>query len=317
MMLNEICKVAECPKSVQSCIQKFILSNKNNDGRLNGLFITAVQILISSDRKTMLPQRWKDFVEELDIENISNESIAAEVLTELIDLKLVTFELLTFVILKLELCAEENITEIKKYLKTLRSDLVKEEIKNTNSPNNMNLMNFVNAIEFQMFDGEEYAELDDITKIVCIAGDFLEVTKGKYSLSDLLMIKTAMINIDLNPKAKVQLGKMIETIYSQDKLVNKMLSEVVLENLENQKEYLILAYLDKIMTLGHRDSYVISTIENILNRNGISAKKEDIIKDITNKYMKNELSVDINREIDCFEVIVNIIYEVRQYTKSI
>lgn len=317
MSLNEFCKFGECSMEVQDKISKFVAANKKNSAVLNGLFVTAVQVLISADSQMAPSYGWQDFITEIEAENTDNEKVAAELINTMVEQELVTFDLLTFAITKLNLStSEKNVSEINKYFKTLRSDLVKEEMKKADSKRNMNFINFANAIEFQMYNGEEYAELDTVSKLACLVGDFLEITKGNYSISDVLMIKTAMLNIDFNPKEKVKLGDIAEVLCNDHNLENKIFGETTLEELENPKEYMLLAYIDKTRALEDKDSYIVSTIRNILGRNGIEASKDEIVKDIANKYMKNDLLLLWDTEVDAFDAVVSVLYEVNHYQSN-
>ena len=130
------------------------------------------------------------------------------------------------------------------------------------------------------------------------------------------MIKTAMVNIDFNPKEKVKLSNLAERLCSDKTLGDKIFGEAALDVLESPKEYAVLAYIDKRRALEGSDSYIISTIENILSRNGIEARKDEIVKDIANKYMRNDLLLEIDEEIDAFDAIVTVLYEVNQYHEN-
>lgn len=322
MSLNEFCQVETCSAELKERIDKFVTVNKKQSDLLNidllsSLFAEAVHILISTNSQSYSSHNWEKFISEISFEKAHTESVAAEFINSMVEQGAVSFDLLTFVITKLDIStSEKNVSEIKKYLKTLRSDLVREEMKLADSKNNLNFINFANAIEFQMFNGEEYAELDAVTKIACIAGDFLEITKGSYSISDLLMIKTAMVNIGFSPKEKVKLSSLAERLCSDKTLENKIFGEAALDVLESPKEYAVLAYIDKRTALEGSDSYIVSTIENILSRNGIEACKDEIVKDIANKYMRNDLLLEIDEEIDAFDAIVTVLYEVNQYHEN-
>lgn len=322
MSLNEFCQVETCSAELKERIDKFVTVNKKQSDLLNidllsSLFAEAVHILISTNSQSYSSHNWEKFISEIAFEKAHTESVAAEFINSMVKQGAVSFDLLTFVITKLDIStSEKNVSEIKKYLKTLRSDLVREEMKLADSKNNLNFINFANAIEFQMFNGEEYAELDAVTKIACIAGDFLEITKGSYSISDLLMIKTAMVNIGFSPKEKVKLSSLAERLCSDKTLENKIFGETALDVLESPKEYAVLAYIDKRTALEGSDSYIVSTIENILSRNGIEARKDEIVKDIANKYMRNDLLLEIDEEIDAFDAIVTVLYEVNQYHEN-
>lgn len=322
MSLNEFCQVETCSAELKERIDKFVTVNKKQSDLLNidllsSLFAEAVHILISTNSQSYSSHNWENFISEIAFEKAHTESVAAEFINSMVEQGAVSFDLLTFVITKLDIStSEKNVSEIKKYLKTLRSDLVREEMKLADSKNNLNFINFANAIEFQMFNGEEYAELDAVTKIACIAGDFLEITKGSYSISDLLMIKTAMVNIGFSPKEKVKLSSLAERLCSDKTLENKIFGEAALDVLEIPKEYAVLAYIDKRTALEGSDSYIVSTIENILSRNGIEARKDEIVKDIANKYMRNNLLLEIDEEIDAFDAIVTVLYEVNQYHEN-
>ena len=85
---------------------------------------------------------------------------------------------------------------------------------------------------------------------------------------------------------------------------------------ENPKEYMALAYIDKTRALEDKDSYIVSTIRNILGRNGIEASKDEIVKDIANKYMKNDLLLLLDTEVDAFDAVVSVLYEVNHYQSN-
>lgn len=313
MTFNEICEVAVVYEDIKDSIREYVDARKSQF-EINGLFITALQILICDNGQIVGSQRWKEFIDSLAFDDIDNTYLATELLDVIVELELVTFDMLTFAITKLDLCtSDKNVEEIKKYLKTLRSDLVRAEMKNTNSTKNMNLLNFINAIDYQVFEGQEYAELEDAYKVVCLAGDFLEITGGQYSLSDILMLKTEMMNIGISPKEKLNFGEVLTEMYDKPILVDKILNKEFVDNLENPKEYVALAYLNKRITLEKNESYIVRTIENILNRNGIEISRTEITKDITNKYLKNDLLLDVDHLVDAFDMVVDLVYETNQY----
>ena len=109
------------------------------------------------------------------------------------------------------------------FFKQTKSDIVQLENRVARLERNVNLLNWQNSIEYQMWDGTEYTELTDIEKIACIVNDFYEITQGNYTTSDLLLLKSAMTTIGLNINELVSYQELATSIEEDERISNKII----------------------------------------------------------------------------------------------
>ena len=275
-----------------------------------------------------------ELIDKLYYQGIYEQNIkfAAQCFLNLISERgLVTFELATAVINRLEMfdsdcekayynileAAEDDknnsYTALQKHFKTVRSNLVREESKSVQIKHNENVMMWVNSIEYQVFEGTDYADLKDSKKIIMLVKDFFEITNGEWSISDLLSIKTAMVNIGLMPKTKVNYEKFLKDIYDNERLKEVLLGENATKSIEFQHSMSTVSVLTKFDMLKTDESYVVDSVVELLSEYGIKIDKRKIINDLVHKYALNELHINYNSEIEVFDLIVDLLYNLKQY----
>lgn len=163
---------------------------------------------------------------------IAAQYAAQQTLQKLAEQNLMTFELIAAVNNRLNSQMTEVNDEINNiyrillnFFKQTRADIVQFETRLKNVEQNVNLLNWQNSIEFQMYNGVEYQDLDDAAKIICLVKDFYDITKGTWRTTDLLLLKTAMATIGLNPRDKVSFINFIDNIGSNAELYQKLLGD--------------------------------------------------------------------------------------------
>ena len=119
---------------------------------------------------------------------------------------------------------------------------------------NVNLLKWQSSIEYQKYNGVEYQYLDDATKIVCLARDFFELTKGEWSEDDLLSLKKAMATIGLNPRNKVSAEDFIYRVGADERLYNHLVKET--SRFATESETLIFK-LREVKSLNGRKNLVV------------------------------------------------------------
>lgn len=85
------------------------------------------------------------------------------------------------------------------FFKQSRSDVLQLGQRVDRLEQNVNLLNWQNSIEYQMFNGVEYMDLDNTAKIICLVRDFYDITQGQWTTMDLLLLKSAMGTIGISP----------------------------------------------------------------------------------------------------------------------
>ena len=230
-------------KALNLELDHIINAHKNNRQEINKLVFECVSAMSEADSasdelsgKGFFSGLWGSITgSNRRLQNTINRNRAAaqyasqQCLQKLAEQNLMTFDLITAVNNKLnasliKVDAEFNkvYAVLVKFFKQNKSELVRLETRLEKVEKNVNLLNWQNSIEYQEFDGVEYAELDPISKIVCLTKDFYDITKGNWSTSDLLLLKTAMSTIELNPKDVINYYDAVKVIAEDDKLKYKL-----------------------------------------------------------------------------------------------
>lgn len=262
----------------------------------------------------------KKLQDKINSNHAAAQYAAQQILQRLAEQNLMSFDLITVVNNKLNasiVAIEGEINQIYSalitFFKQSHSDIIQLENRVDQLERNVNLLNWVNSIEYQMFNGVEYADLDDISKIVCLARDFYDITKGEWTTSDLLLLKTAMATIDISPKEKVEFFKIIKDLYYRPELRKHLLLNYKVEMEDIDSNLIALAGLQKLQLLEFEEKYIIDTISNMFYNNGIDAHRRSIQEDLAKKYLENENRIDLSTKIDFYDLIIEILFDLWNY----
>ena len=205
-------------------IDRIIEAHKNNRQEINRLVFESVAAMTEADQaqeKLSNKGFFRRFIggitgsnQKLQNKINSNRAVvqyaAQQTLQKLAEQNLMTFDLITAVNNKLNASIYDVNTEfnriymgLEKFLKHSRNEIVRLETRLARVEQNVQLLTWQNSIEYLEFDGEEYLDMDDTKKIVCLTRDFFDITKGNWTTSDLLLLKTAMATIGIQPRSKV------------------------------------------------------------------------------------------------------------------
>ena len=190
------------------------------------------------------------------------------------------------------------------FFKNIRSDIININLRLEVVERNVNLLNWQNSIEYQMYNGVEYQEIDDVMKIVCIVHDFFDLTKGKWRTSDLLLLKKAMATIGLNPKNKISYENFIRQLSKNSELCRHLLGE----NSQLATEYEAIAFsLNKMNRLATEEKYIVHVMNNSLAKNCINISNEDIIFQLTDEFVTQEADFHLSAEVGNYELILELL----------
>ena len=321
-------------KALNLELDHIINAHKNNRQEINKLVFECVTAMSEADdasdelsSKGFFSGLWGSVTgSNRRLQNRINANRAAaqyasqQCLQKLAEQNLMTFDLITAVNNKLnasliKVGAEFNKTYevLVKFFKQNKSELVRLETRLEKVEKNVNLLNWQNSIEYQEFDGTEYVDLDPITKIVCLTKDFYKITKGKWSTSDLLLLKTAMSTIDLNPKDIINYYDAVKTIAEDDKLKYKLFESTNLIPIK-EPQYLISASgIQKISAVNNEEKPIISSIEEYIGENGLKIEDEELKKEVVQNYMAEKADVNLDIEIECYDFVLDLLYNLQGY----
>lgn len=313
-------------------LDRIIAAHRNNRQDINRLVFESVAAMTTADEAAS-ELFGKSFLRRLiggisgdnqRLQNVMNSNHAAlqyahqEMLQRIAEQNLMSFDLITAVNNKLNAsmtAVGEEFRHIYEglgaFLRRSRSELVRLETRLEKVERNVNLLTWQNSIEYQTFDGCDYADLDDASKIVCLTRDFYEITKGDWTTSDLLLLKTAMTEIDIRPKDRVNYFSALKEIAGSPALRTKLLGGAM--PLLDDPAYLIaFGTLQKLDRLQEDEAYVVSTVADYLGQSGVRAEAAEIRMNLTEKYMRACAGVALDTEIECYDFILDLLFNLRQ-----
>ena len=314
-------------------IDRIIEAHKNNKQEINRLVFESVAAMTEADyAQEELSNKgfFRRFIGSITgsnqkLQNKINRNravaqyAAQQTLQKLAEQNLMAFDLITAVNNKLNASLYEINTEfnriymgLEKFFKHSRNEIVRLETRLARVEQNVQLLTWQNSIEYLEFDGEEYLDMDDTKKIVCLTRDFFDITKGNWTTSDLLLLKTAMATVGIQPKEKVNYLGVLREIENNEVLKNKLLNEKEIQSIVDTSYLIAMGTLKKMDSLNNEESYIVDTVNNYMNQYGIEINHERICDDLTNKYLQEKALVNINIDVDSYDMILDLLYNLKQ-----
>lgn len=255
---------------------------------------------------------------------VSNNMIAAQyasqvTLQKIAEQNLLTFDLITAVNNKLNATIEttnnkfrNQLILIGKFFLKNRSDIINLEVRLSKVEKNVQLLNWQGAIEYQKYNDIEYKQLDDISKIVCLARDFYDITKGKWSGTDLMLLKTAMKQIGMKPSQKINYISVIKGIALNPELKNKLYGNRVLRASIDPTYLVSFSAIERMNSFENKDKAVVATVEALLKESGIQPDLDIIKMELTSEYMKNTANLNLDYDVDSYDILLDLLYNLNQ-----
>ena len=314
-------------------IDRIIAEHKNNRQEINRLVFQSVAAMTEADDAQIELENkgfFRRFIGGITgsnqkLQNRINHNRAAaqyaaqQTLQKLAEQNLMTFDLITAVNNKLNAslyAVNEEFSKIytglEKFFKHNRNEMVWLETRLAKVEQNVQLLTWQNSIEYLDFDGEEYLDMDDTKKIVCLVRDFYDITKGTWSTSDLLLLKTAMATIGIQPKSKVNYFGVLREIENNTALKNKLLNGMEIRPITEPGYLIAMSTLKKMDSLQNEESYMVNTLGNYMKHYGVEIDHEQIYDDLTNQYLKEKALVNIDIDVESYDMILDLLYNLKQ-----
>lgn len=243
-------------------------------------------------------------------------------LQKLAEENLMTFDLITAVNNKLNAsmtAVEGELNQVYatllQFFKQSRSDVLQLGQRVDRLEQNVNLLNWQNSIEYQMFNGVEYMDLDDTAKIICLVRDFYDITQGQWTTMDLLLLKSAMGTIGISPRKKIDYYHFIQTVSNNAQLRSKLLGEKQLYGIP--ENYLVpLLSMKKLALLDNEEAFIVGTVEESLTDAGVPADRQSIEGKLLTKYMAQEAHVDLTTQVPHYDLILELLFNLQNAENS-
>lgn len=322
---------------LNSNIDSIIAAHKNNRQEINRLVFESVAAMTAADdaqsqlsSKGFFSRLWGGITgSNQALQNKINSNRAAaqyasqQTLQKLAEQNLMTFDLITAVNNKLNAsigAIGEEFTKIYdglgKFFTHNRNEMVRMETRLAKVEQNVRLLTWQNSIEYLDFDGEEYVDMDNTKKIVCLVRDFYDITQGNWSTSDLLLLKTAMATIDIQPKSKVNYFRVLKEIENNTMLKNKFLGGMEIQPISDPSYLISMSTLKKLDSLNHEEAYTVNTIAEYMKKGGITVEREELCDELTSQYLKEAAEVNVDMEVDSYAMMLDLLYNLKQATEE-
>lgn len=317
-------------------IDALIAAHKNNRQEINRLVFESVSAMTTGEdyeRQLSNKRGLRRFFGSITGSNkrlqdkINSSRAAAQYATQctlqkLAEENLMTFDLITAVNNKLNAsmtAVEGELNQVYaallQFFKQSRSDVLQLGQRVDRLEQNVNLLNWQNSIEYQMFNGVEYMDLDDTAKIICLVRDFYDITQGQWTTMDLLLLKSAMGTIGISPREKIDYYHFIQTVSNNAQLRSKLLGEKQLYGIP--ENYLVpLLSMKKLALLDNEEAFIVGTVEESLADAGVPTDRQSIEGKLLTKYMAQEAHVDLTTQVPHYDLILELLFNLQNAENS-
>lgn len=311
-------------------IDLIINQHKNNRQTINRLVFDSMALLTDADSASDTLAR-KGFFKRLigsftgsnrKLEAIINQNrskaqyLAQQTLQKLAEQNLLSFDLIASVNNKLNFHVEQLNGEIEniynglhKFITMYKGHLVQIESRLDTLERNVNLLTWTTSIEYQTFEGTPYNELDELTKMICLARDFYEITKGVWRTSDLLLLKTTISSLNLLPNDQINYMDTLISIYDNPIIRAKLLggSEIGIKE-DFSESLLAMDILRKLKLLESDEKYQID-----LCKKYISEEVDDLSvrNDLLKTYFVDTKGINGNQNINRYDFLLDLLYNLK------
>ena len=311
-------------------IDLIINQHKNNRQTINRLVFDSMALLTDADSASDTLAR-KGFFKRLigsftgsnrKLEVIINKNrskaqyLAQQTLQKLAEQNLLSFDLIASVNNKLNFHVEQLNSEIEniynglhKFITMYKGHLVQIESRLDTLERNVNLLTWTTSIEYQTFEGTPYNELDELTKMICLARDFYEITKGVWRTSDLLLLKTTISSLNLLPNDQINYMDTLISIYDNTIIRAKLLggSEIGIKE-DFSESLLAMDILRKLKLLESDEKYQID-----LCKKYISEEVDDLSvrNDLLKTYFVDTKGINGNQNINRYDFLLDLLYNLK------
>lgn len=301
-------------KSIDNAIQIF----REDKFVINKLVFGSIELLASAE-EAQRELKSKNFMQSfLGIitgannklrDKISNNLIQSQYLAELtlkkmMEEHLVSLDLIYSINRKLNLIRENLSGDINNLYSIIESYVESTNKRINNLEANNKFIKWYLTLPDREFNGCNYIQLDNLSKIVCLARDFFDKTKGNWDDEDLLLLKGALRKLDINPNDKINFLDSILTIYNDTNLRSKYFDCISIDDTENKSFLVTPLVLNKLNKFYDDEYFLLNTCKEFSK-----SKFNDytIVRNYIQDYIFYRYYIDIDRPIEMYDFLIELI----------
>lgn len=301
-------------KSIENAIQIF----REDKFVINKLVFDSIELLASAE-EAQRELKSKNFMQSfLGVitgtnnklrDKISNNLIQSHYLAELtlkklMEEHLVSLDLIYSINRKLNLIRENLSGDINNLYSIIESYVESTNKRINNLEANDKFIKWFLTLPDREFNGSNYIQLDNLSKIVCLARDFFDKTKRNWDDDDLLLLKGALRKLDINPNDKINFLDSILTIYNDANLRSKYFDCISIDDTENKSLLVTPLVLNKINKFYDDEYFLLNTCKEFSK-----SKFNDytIVRNYIQDYIFYKYYIDIDRSIEMYDFLIELI----------
>lgn len=235
---------------------------------------------------------------------IQSQYLAKLTLKKLMEEHLVSLDLIYSINRKINLIRENFSREIENLYTVIESYIELTNKRLNSLEANDKFLKWYLSLPDREFNGCSYIQLDDLSKIVCLACDFFDKTKGNWDDDDLLLLKGALRKLDINPNDKINFLDSILSIYNDSNLRSKYFDCISNDNTGNKSFLVTSLVLNKLNKFYDDEYFLLNTCKEFSK-----SKFNDytIVRNYIQDYIFYRYYIDIDRPIEIYDFLIELI----------
>ena len=257
------------------------------------------------------------------LQNKINKSRAAaqyaaqQTLQRLAEQNLMTFDLITAVNNKLNASMNSVSEEFRhiysglaKFLRQNKSEMAQMELRVSRLEKNVRLLTWENSIEYRDLNGTPYTELSAPAKIACIVRDFYDMTGGEWTTSELLLLKTAMATVGIEPSSDVNYYEVLRAIASDEALRAKLLGGSSVRAIDDPSYLIAMGVMKKLDTLEADEAYITDGVMELTGEK----ERARVLDVLIGKYLERTAGVRVDVNMKSYDLVLELLYNISEAT---
>lgn len=301
-------------KSIETAIKIF----KDDKFVINKLVFDSIELLASAE-EAQRELKSKNFMQSfLGVitgssnklrDKISNNLLQSNYLAELtlkklMEEHLVSLDLIYSINRKINLMRESLSGDINNLYSIIESYIELTNKRLNNLEANDKFLKWFLTLPDREFNGCSYIQLDNLSKLVCLARDFFNKTNGKWNDDDLLLLKGALRKLDINPNDKTNFLDNILTIYNDSNLRSKYFDCISFNDIEHESFLVTPLVLSKLNKFYDDEYFLLNTCKEFSNSKFNDLK---IVRTYIQDYIFNRYYINIDRPIEMYDFLIELV----------
>lgn len=339
--MNEIMnkEVAEIDESfLAECVSNRIAENLENESAIGMYALDAFSVLTAVEARAneledlgILSRFWSNVTGQQRKLNIHNQQdlahaqqLAHKMLDDLYQKNAMSFELVLTLGDKVNLIEQDisiskekinkNLGEVSNKIQGIYHDLnlffdkVKDKIETLENEFRRNddlLFWKETLLEHKVYKGQFYEELNDAQKIICVAKEFYEVTRGNWNSRDIAFLRSSLRALEVKPDKQIKPIDLVKQVQDDPEMLDFICSNVSFDKklLSSNTNTPLITSLSMIDVMRTSEKHIVDTVLEFAE----DQDRENVeIEFISNKALY-KYSRDLKVDHNCFDIAVDLL----------